>query len=35
MENAGEAVAIYVEGLREDSEALDTGVIGRTIPLPA
>ena len=35
MENANEAVALYVEGLREDGESLDSGVIRRTIPLPA
>lgn len=35
MANANEAVALYVEGLREDGDALDTGVIRRTIPLPA
>ncbi|HTR74146.1 MAG TPA: type II toxin-antitoxin system HicB family antitoxin [Solirubrobacterales bacterium] len=35
MENAGEAVALYVEGLREDGEPLGSGVIRRKIPLPA
>jgi predicted RNase H-like HicB family nuclease len=35
MENATEAVALYIEGLREDGESLDTGVIRRKIPLPA
>lgn len=35
MANANEAVALYVEGLREDGEPLDSGVIRRTIPLPA
>jgi predicted RNase H-like HicB family nuclease len=35
MENASEAVALYVEGLRDDGESLDSGVIRRTIPLPA
>jgi predicted RNase H-like HicB family nuclease len=35
MKNASEAVALYVEGLREDGEPLDTGVIRRKIPLPA
>ena len=34
MANAGEAVALYVEGLREDGEPLDSGVIRRSIPLP-
>jgi predicted RNase H-like HicB family nuclease len=32
MENANEAVALYVEGLREDGEPLDSGVVRRTIP---
>ena len=35
LANANEAVALYVEGLREDGESLDTGVIRRRIPLPA
>ena len=35
MANANEAVALYVEGLREDAESLDTGVVRRRIPLPA
>lgn len=35
MENASEAVALCVEGLREDDEPLDSGVIRRTISLPA
>jgi len=35
MANANEAVALYIEGLREDGEPLDSGVIRRTIPLPA
>jgi predicted RNase H-like HicB family nuclease len=35
MANASEAVTLYVEGLREDGESLDTGVIRRKIPLPA
>lgn len=34
LANAGEAVALYVEGLREDGVALDSGVIRRKIPLP-
>ncbi|OJU82736.1 MAG: hypothetical protein BGO11_13085 [Solirubrobacterales bacterium 70-9] len=34
--NAEEAVALYVEGLREDGESLDLGVIvRRRIKLPA
>ena len=35
MANANEAVSLYVEGLREDGESLDMGVIRRKIPLPA
>jgi predicted RNase H-like HicB family nuclease len=35
MANATEAVALYVEGLREDGGSLDSGVIRRRIPLPA
>jgi len=35
MANANEAVALYVEGLREDGEPLDMGVLRRRIPLPA
>jgi predicted RNase H-like HicB family nuclease len=30
MANASEAVALYVEGLREDGEPLVSGVIRRT-----
>ena len=32
MANTSEAVALYVEGLREDGEPLDSGVIRRSIP---
>ena len=32
--NAEEALALYVEGLREDGGSLDTGVIRRNFPLP-
>lgn len=35
MANANEAVALYVDGLREDGESLDMGVVRRKIPLPA
>src|SRR4051794_22117653 len=35
LANANEAVALYVEGLREDGEPLDSGVIRRSVPLPA
>jgi predicted RNase H-like HicB family nuclease len=34
-ENAREALALYVEGLREDGRPLDMGVIRRSLPLPA
>jgi predicted RNase H-like HicB family nuclease len=34
MANANEAVALYVEGLREDGETLDRGVVRRRIKLP-
>jgi predicted RNase H-like HicB family nuclease len=34
-QNAEEALALYVEGLREDGGSLDTGVIRRKLPLPA
>ena len=33
--NAEEALALYVEGLREDGESLDTGVIRRKFALQA
>jgi predicted RNase H-like HicB family nuclease len=33
--NAQEALALYVEGLREDGRPLDTGVIRRKFPVPA
>ncbi|MGH2987579.1 MAG: type II toxin-antitoxin system HicB family antitoxin [Solirubrobacterales bacterium] len=33
--NAEEALALYMEGLREDGGSLDTGVIRRKFPLPA
>ncbi|MGH2994089.1 MAG: type II toxin-antitoxin system HicB family antitoxin [Solirubrobacterales bacterium] len=35
MKNAEEALALYVEGLREDGGSLDTGVIRRKVALPA
>jgi predicted RNase H-like HicB family nuclease len=35
LANASEAVALYVEGVREDGEPLDSGVIRRSVPLPA
>lgn len=33
--NAQEALALYVEGMREDRRSLDTGVIRRKFPVPA
>jgi predicted RNase H-like HicB family nuclease len=33
--NAEEALALYIEGLREDGLSLDTGVIRRSFPVPA
>jgi predicted RNase H-like HicB family nuclease len=33
--NTQEAVALYVEGMREDGRWLDTGVIRRKFPIPA
>jgi predicted RNase H-like HicB family nuclease len=35
VENAREALALYVEGVREDGGTLDTGVVRRRLPLPA
>jgi predicted RNase H-like HicB family nuclease len=35
LANANEAVALYVEGLREDGESLDMGIVRRRITLPA
>ena len=34
-ESAKEALELYVEGLREDGQSIDTGVIRRKFPLPA
>ena len=34
-ENAREALALYVEGLRDDGRPLEAGVIRRRLPLPA
>ena len=33
--NASEALELYVEGLREDDQPLDFGVVRRKFPLPA
>jgi predicted RNase H-like HicB family nuclease len=33
--NAEEALALYVEGLREEGRTLDAGVIRRRFPVPA
>jgi predicted RNase H-like HicB family nuclease len=35
LENAREALELYVEGVREDGRSIDTGVLRRTLPLPA
>lgn len=35
LRNAEEAVALYVEGLREDGQSLETGIIRRKVSLPA
>jgi len=32
MTNAGEAAELYVEGLRDDGDPLDSGVVRRAIP---
>ncbi|MDN5797679.1 MAG: type II toxin-antitoxin system HicB family antitoxin [Intrasporangium sp.] len=34
-ENAREALALYVDGLRDDGQSLATGIVRRTLPLPA
>lgn len=34
-DNAREALALYVEGLRDDGRSLATGVVRRTLPVPA
>jgi len=34
-ENAREALALYVDGLREDGRQLELGIVRRTLPLPA
>ncbi len=34
-ENAREALALYVAGLREDGRPLETGIVRRRLPLPA
>lgn len=33
--NAGEALELYVEGLRDEGRSLDFGVVRRKFPLPA
>lgn len=35
MKNGEEALSLYVEGLREDGESLEFGVIRRRFPIPA
>jgi predicted RNase H-like HicB family nuclease len=34
-ENAREALALYIEGLREEGRSLDAGIVRRKLPLPA
>lgn len=34
-ENAGEALALYVEGLREEGRSISTGVVRRKLAIPA
>ncbi len=33
--NAEEALALYVEGMREEGRSLEMGVVRRRLPLPA
>jgi predicted RNase H-like HicB family nuclease len=35
LANAQEAVALYVDGLREDGKSLDRGIVRRRIKLPS
>ena len=35
LENAREALELYVEGVREAGRSIDSGVVRRTLPLPA
>jgi predicted RNase H-like HicB family nuclease len=34
-ENAREALALYIEGLREDGRSLEMGIVRRKLALPA
>lgn len=34
-ESAREALALYIEGLREDGRSLEMGIVRRKLPLPA
>ena len=34
-ENAREALVLYIEGLREDGRSVDSGVVRRTLAIPA
>jgi len=34
-QNAREALALYVEGLREDGRSLESGVVRLRLPIPA
>jgi predicted RNase H-like HicB family nuclease len=35
IESAREALALYVEGLREDGRSVETGVVRRVLAIPA
>lgn len=35
IENAEEALMLYVEGLRDDGETLETRIVRRSFPIPA
>jgi predicted RNase H-like HicB family nuclease len=35
LENAREALELYVEGVREEGRSIDSGVVRRTLPIPA
>lgn len=34
-DNAREALALYIDGLRDDGQSLVTGIVRRTLPIPA
>ncbi len=35
VENAREALELYIEGLREEGRTIDAGILRRKLPLPA